>query len=353
MKTFRKIFGLLLMATTIMLCLLPASAEAAEKKEQINRENMVIFIKSPGKYADPSEYYYGFGKLEVKNYSSTPKYSTSDKKVATVDENGRVTAVSVGECKITAKTKKATFTCNVTVRMAYDAKSIKKNIIIKTNKLDNNFVELKVTNKYKHPINVRINLKSKLDNGKSSYRSESFYIGASTTDYHYIYLDKSFEIDDYSCSYSRYMPTFDTVFVKADHKNKTHNSYSAFYDLLDVDKNNYCYEIEKVYAADTDEDGQAYKIKGSLINNAGIYKSYGHKIIVTNYILLYKNEKLVDVIRFNGIDRDEMEDDRFDCFNHKSVRNTNVFGDDSEYAPVDFDGFCSVNNSIIFGYESM
>ena len=43
------------------------------------------------------------------------KWTSSDKSIATVDKNGLVTAMSIGECTITAKYKKKKYTCKVIV----------------------------------------------------------------------------------------------------------------------------------------------------------------------------------------------------------------------------------------------
>lgn len=54
--------------------------------------------------------------LTLKNAKSTVKWKSSNEKVATVDSNGKVTALGSGTAKITAKYKSATYTCKVTVK---------------------------------------------------------------------------------------------------------------------------------------------------------------------------------------------------------------------------------------------
>ncbi|MCR5623776.1 MAG: Ig-like domain-containing protein [Lachnospiraceae bacterium] len=54
-------------------------------------------------------------KLKVKNVKKV-KWSSSNKKIATVNKNGVVKAISKGKVKIIAKTGKGTFTCKVIVR---------------------------------------------------------------------------------------------------------------------------------------------------------------------------------------------------------------------------------------------
>ena len=55
-------------------------------------------------------------KLKVKGTKASVTWSTSDKKVATVNKSGKVTAKSAGTCTITAKVSKKTLTCKVTVK---------------------------------------------------------------------------------------------------------------------------------------------------------------------------------------------------------------------------------------------
>ena len=54
-------------------------------------------------------------KLKVKNTTKKVKWSSSDKSIARVSVKGNVYAVSKGECTITAKVGKKTYTCEVTV----------------------------------------------------------------------------------------------------------------------------------------------------------------------------------------------------------------------------------------------
>lgn len=61
-------------------------------------------------------YYKGSTTLKVKNYTKKVKWSTSNKKVAKVNSKGKVTAVGLGTCTITAKVGSKKLKCKVTVK---------------------------------------------------------------------------------------------------------------------------------------------------------------------------------------------------------------------------------------------
>ena len=54
-------------------------------------------------------------KLKIKNYKKTVKWKSDNSAVAKVTKKGNVYGISAGECTITAKAGKKTFTCKVTV----------------------------------------------------------------------------------------------------------------------------------------------------------------------------------------------------------------------------------------------
>ena len=61
-------------------------------------------------------YYKSKVTLKINNYKGKVKWSTSNKKVATVNSKGEVTGVALGECTITAKAGKKTYKCTVIVK---------------------------------------------------------------------------------------------------------------------------------------------------------------------------------------------------------------------------------------------
>lgn len=81
--------------------------------------------------------------LELKGYSGTVKWSSSNKKVATVNKNGLVKAKKKGSTVITAKAGKKKYKCKITVK-ALKVKSLKLNEAKLVLKKDNK-EKLKVT----------------------------------------------------------------------------------------------------------------------------------------------------------------------------------------------------------------
>ena len=55
-------------------------------------------------------------KLKIKGTSKKVKWSTSNKKIATVNSSGKVTAKKKGTCTITGKVNGKKYTCKITVK---------------------------------------------------------------------------------------------------------------------------------------------------------------------------------------------------------------------------------------------
>lgn len=68
-------------------------------------------------------------QLMVKNTTSTVKWSTSDKKVVTVNKNGVLTPKAVGSTKVTAKVNGHKYTCKVTVA-DYSGMSLEQKAVV-------------------------------------------------------------------------------------------------------------------------------------------------------------------------------------------------------------------------------
>ena len=100
MKLTKRLGAILMMAMLVLAMSMSASAA----KAKINKKNLKLTV---GQTAN----------LKVKNTTGKVKWSSSDATVATV-KKGKVTAVKAGTAVITAKNKKKTYKCNVTVEEA-------------------------------------------------------------------------------------------------------------------------------------------------------------------------------------------------------------------------------------------
>lgn len=97
---FRKLVFVTFILALGLTVLLPVKAEAAGKVK-LNKTKVVIGI---------GETY----QLKVKNTKKKVKWSTSNKKIVKV-KNGRLTAISTGNAKVTAKVSGKRYTCRVSV----------------------------------------------------------------------------------------------------------------------------------------------------------------------------------------------------------------------------------------------
>ncbi|MCM1160708.1 MAG: Ig-like domain-containing protein [Roseburia sp.] len=102
-KQLKKILVMFL-AVILITGMLPMQGEAAAVK--LNKTKMTI-------YAGSSK------TLKVKGASGKVKWSSNKKSVATVNQNGKVTAKKAGKATITAKVNKKTYQCKVTVKNPY------------------------------------------------------------------------------------------------------------------------------------------------------------------------------------------------------------------------------------------
>lgn len=104
-KMTRKLAGMivcLLLAMALTFNVTAASVAISKKTATINVKGTVT--------------------LKLKNAKGTVKWSTSNKKVATVTSKGKVTGVKAGKATITATFKRKKYTCKVTVKAAAKSK---------------------------------------------------------------------------------------------------------------------------------------------------------------------------------------------------------------------------------------
>lgn len=103
MKKINKI-SVLLLVFVILIGILPVRAEAAKVK--LNKTKATIYAG-------------GSVKLKVSGKISKAKWTTSNKKVATVNSKGKVTGKKAGKATITVKVGKKSYQCKVTVKAPY------------------------------------------------------------------------------------------------------------------------------------------------------------------------------------------------------------------------------------------
>ena len=103
MKKKAKIISMILVMACIFTMVLPSNVEAATIK---------ICKKSKTMYVGDSYTLYVVGTSEK------AKWSSSNKKVATVSSKGKIKAKKVGKCTIKAKVGKKTYSCKLTVKKA-------------------------------------------------------------------------------------------------------------------------------------------------------------------------------------------------------------------------------------------
>ncbi len=115
------------------------------------------------------------------NTSSVVKFSSTNKKVATVSTDGIVTAVGTGDCKIKVKVGKKTLTCNIKVEKMPSAKTALKKVTA-TCKLVDNHVIVTAKNKLPLPVCVIVYYDKYTTSGsKTSDSIEIFVLPGKTT----------------------------------------------------------------------------------------------------------------------------------------------------------------------------
>ncbi len=99
MVKFKKL-AIFVLAVAIIFAV---QANAAKKKVKLSTTKISLYV---------GDSY----KLKLKNNKKKVKWSSSNKKVATVSKKGKVKAKKKGSCRITAKVGKKKYVCKVTVK---------------------------------------------------------------------------------------------------------------------------------------------------------------------------------------------------------------------------------------------
>ncbi len=113
MKRAKKIIAILL-ALVLSISMIPTTSVSAAKKVKLNKTKATIYV---GKTVI----------LKLKNNKKKIKWSSSNKKVATVTKKGKVKGKKAGKATITAKVGKKKYKCKITVK-----KRVVKNTVVQT-----------------------------------------------------------------------------------------------------------------------------------------------------------------------------------------------------------------------------
>lgn len=183
--SFKKVIACGLIATLVLTSNGPAGTALAAKKMSLSKKTATV---TDGKTTT----------LKVKNASKTVKWSTSNKKVATVTASGKkkatakIKGVSAGKATITAKVGSKKLSCKVTVKKA---KSQIKSVAI--DPLDTSCVVL--TMKKATPVNVSdlVVAKKNYKEGAYNYKPTIKTIASADQITYRIYLDSTFTKGDW------------------------------------------------------------------------------------------------------------------------------------------------------------
>ena len=102
MKTAKKILALIFIIV-LSISMIPTTNISAAKKTKLNKTKATIYV---GKTV----------RLKLKNTKKKVKWSSSNKKIATVSKKGKVKGKKAGKVTITAKAGKKKYKCKVTVK---------------------------------------------------------------------------------------------------------------------------------------------------------------------------------------------------------------------------------------------
>ena len=112
MKETKKLLALIV-AIALSISMLPTTNVSAAKKVKLNKATATIYV---GKTVT----------LKLKNSKKKVKWTTSNKKIATVSKKGKVKGKKTGRVTITAKVGKKKYKCKVTVKKKQTIKPTEK-----------------------------------------------------------------------------------------------------------------------------------------------------------------------------------------------------------------------------------
>lgn len=274
---------------------------AAAGDEQLNRTSITLIVNKPKK-GTVGTAYYGTATLRILNSTGAPTFKSSNKKVATVGTDGKITAVKAGKCDITAKIGKKTYTCKVTVKNAYSKKSLKENFKV-SSKVDNGFVKFTIVNKYNHPMYLEmIGTEIKADGSNSSISFSTEVPAKATT---YVWRELSAPTSNFIFTKRTYSYTNGSGMGWCDSEN-TYLGYGySTGDYLTFSSKKLGFNISDVRVEPYEgwfSSGVKVYIDGDFHNNTPIEMANGYKATASAYVLFYKDGKLIKVADITTMD---------------------------------------------------
>ena len=203
MKKAKKTLAIIL-SLFLSIALIPTTGVSAAQKVKLNKTKATIYV---GKTVT----------LKVKNNKDKVKWSSSNKKVATVSSKGKVKGKKAGKITITAKVGKKKYKCKITVKK----KVVQSNSNYENNNGGNN-------NSENNTQYVPISVKEKIINACKTYGKYK-YSSNSDGDYYYLgYTDYANGKSYYT--QVAYYPLSDLVRIYFLGQNKI----MVYYDIEDV-----------------------------------------------------------------------------------------------------------------------
>lgn len=144
MKKTLKTFVLMLITILMLMSTMPVTASAASNVK-LNKTKITLNVKKTY-------------QLKISGTKKKVKWSSSNKKVATVSSKGKITAKKKGTAKINAKVGGKKYTCNVTVKQPVTSVKLNKKAVTLTKK--GQTAELKATVKPTSANNRKVSWKS-------------------------------------------------------------------------------------------------------------------------------------------------------------------------------------------------
>lgn len=131
---------------TLVLCFgcIPAVSAASTKKTQLNQKNVTLIV---GQTTSLRVLYNNTGK--------EPKFKSGNKKTATVDKGGLITAKKKGTVTITVSVGKKSYKCRVKVIKKYSPKTVNKKVKI-SKKVENHIMEITIKNSLAVALDIHL-----------------------------------------------------------------------------------------------------------------------------------------------------------------------------------------------------